>query len=329
MKQLLFLLIILPQIILCQSTSGYYMNWDRDHTGRTVKPMIPISEEEAQTINCYWVEFNEENRFKRVRYYNTGQASERSNYGAHELVRNYYSDRFEDTFRDITGEPTLNSSGVKKYLRQLNPEGYWVKIENHNEEEELVEENGVTVIKVVRDYQNRILTEIHLNLKKDTIPDPNGFKVVHFTYNKDSYMTARINIDVDEKLQHGKDGYATVVFQYDQNGMFFGEEFLNTSGDLVIHPNLGYAKIDFREFNKYGKNTKQYFMDENGYPSTGKAMAVIEYNTNMSRNNVLYYDRIGERTEDFKGVASIAYEYDKNGSFLRRKYYNLKNELLE
>ena len=111
--------------------------------------------------------------------------------------------------------------------------------------------------------------------------------------------------------------------------LFFGEEFLDKNGDLVIHPSLGYAKIDFREFNKYGKNLRQYFMDENGYPSTGKSMAIIDYNENMSRKKIVFYDRVGELTEDFKGRASLVYEYDKTGKFLGRKYYDLKNNVLD
>ncbi len=329
MKYIIFTLLIFPLTLFCQSKNGYYMNWNRDHTGRTIKPMIPISENEAQKVNCYWVEFDNNNRFKSVKYFNSGQPSEHSNFGAHELVRNYYSDKFEDTFKNLEGKSSLNASGIKKYLHKLNTDGHWILIENYDENEKLAEENGVAVIKVSRNYQNKILTEIRINLKQDTIPDPNDFKVVHFSYDKNDYMTARINKDAAGNLQDGKFGYATVVFQFDHNGMFFGEEFLDRNDDLVIHPDLGYAKIDFREFNKYGKNTKQYFMDDNGYPSASKSMAIIEYNKNMSRNKVLFYNRIGELTEDFKGRASILYDYNQTGKFVSRKYFNIKSEPLK
>ena len=193
----------------------------------------------------------------------------------------------------------------------------------------MAEENGVSTIKVTRDYQNRILTEIQLNLEQDTIPDPNDIKVVHYTYDINGYMTARINKDKSGRLKEGKFGYAKVVFQFDHNGMFFGEEFLNKEGELVIHPSLGYAKIDFREFNEYGKSKRQYFIDENGYPSSNKAMAVIDYNDNMTRKKYVIYDRVGKLIEDKKGWSSILYEYDKDGKFSGRKYYNLENELVE
>jgi len=325
----LILVILLPHVTLCQSKTGYYMNWNRDHTGRTIKPMIPLSKEEAKIVNCYWVEFDADDRFIRVKHYNSGQPSERSNFGAHELIRNYYPDRIEESFRDQSGTSINNSSGTNKYVYTLDSDGYWIEINNYDEKGKLTEEYGVASIKVNRDYQNRIATEIHLNLNQDTIPDPNDFKVVHFTYDKNSYMTSRQNRDPSGKLFNGKDGYATVIFQFDHNGMFYGEEFLTAEGDLVVHPNLGYAKIDFREFNKYGKSMRQYYSDENGYPSSGKAMALIKYNSNMSRHKMVFYDRIGDLVEDFQGRASISYSYNNKGEFLKRNYYNLDNELVE
>ena len=330
MKYLTFLIILLPTILIGQSKNGYYMNWNRDHTGQTIKPMIPISKAEAGKINCYWVEFDERNRFKNVKYFNSGKPSSYSNYGAHELVR-IYSDSggYHDEFKDISGESTVNTSEIKYYKYKLDDEGYWIEIRNLDKKGDLVEENGVSVIKVKRDYQNRILTEIHLNLKRDTVPDPNGFKVVHFTYDHNNYMTSRQNKDEAGKLVNSKEGYAKVVFQFDHNGMFYGEEFLKEDGKLVNHPRLGYAKIDFRDFNKYGKSFRQYYTDENGYPSANITMGKLIYNSNTSRKELTYFNRIGEEAENSKGIAKILYAYDSTGKFLGRKYLSIKGEIIQ
>lgn len=103
MKYLTLLFIAIPMFLLGQKSNGYYMNWNRDQTGRTIKPMIPLTKEEASKVNCYLVEFDDKDRFKSVKYYNSGKPSENSNYGAHELVRIYTDLGYEDRFREIGG----------------------------------------------------------------------------------------------------------------------------------------------------------------------------------------------------------------------------------
>lgn len=327
MKYLILLFIFLPGWLAAQSNDGYYMNWNRDHTGRTIKPMIPISVEEAKIVNCYYVEFDEDHNFKSVKYFNSGKPSVYANYGAHELVRIYTDAGYEDVFKGIDGKEVLNASGIKKQQYKLDDEGYWIEVRNLDATDNLVEDNGVAISKVKRDYQNRILTELQINLANDTIPDVNDFKVVHFTYDNNGYMTARQNRDANGKPINGKQGYATVVFQYDHNGMFYGEEFLNADNELTIHPNIGYAKIDLRDFNKFGKSSRQYYSDENGYPCAHSCMGKFTYNANMSRKELKFYNRIGDEAEDHKGRAKIMYEYESDGKFRGRKYYNLKGEL--
>lgn len=118
------------------------MNWNRDHTGQIIKPMIPISEEEAHIINSYWVEFDKNNQFKRVKYFNSGQPSTYSNFGAHQLERVYANDgSYHDEFKDITGKKTVNSSGIKYYKYKFDEEGYWVEIRNLDANGDLAEEN--------------------------------------------------------------------------------------------------------------------------------------------------------------------------------------------
>lgn len=89
MQYITFLIIFIPELLICQSLDGFYMNWNRDHTGRTIKPMIPVSDEDAKIVNCYYVEFDENKKFISVKYFNSGNPSKYSNYGSHELLREY------------------------------------------------------------------------------------------------------------------------------------------------------------------------------------------------------------------------------------------------
>jgi len=311
-----------------QSESGWYMNWNRDHTERTVKPTIKLDKEESKIMNCYRVSFNEDGKLGKVEFFASGKKSPNSDFGAHILELEYHTGYYEEIYKNVEDERVANSNGVWLTKFYLNEDGYWTRMEYYDREDKLVNQYGVAVSKVQRDYMNRMISEIQLDSNFDTIPDVNDFKVPHFTFNEDGYMSSRQNRNENGQLVNGKYGYAKVVFHLDHNGLFYGEEFIDSQGNL-INSHLGYAKIDFRDFNKYGKNKRQYFTDESGYASEGKAMGVITYNENMTRDEILYYDRVGEPTEDFKGRYRIKYIYDDNGRLIKREYYNLSGELVE
>ncbi|WP_157491226.1 hypothetical protein [Flammeovirga sp. SJP92] len=327
-KNLLFLLIfLLPFVTYAQEKSGYYINWDMNHAETSVKPSIPISNEEAKTINCYYVEFDNDNRLVSVKYYFSGQPSNHSNFGAFELVREYHSDYVIEKYKNTEGKWVENSSKIHEKKYYLNSDGYWIKKENYHNGKLLPE--GVAFSKVTRNEKNEMATEIQFSAQGDTIPDGNGFKIVHFLYNKDGLTLYRQNRDEKGKIINGSQGYATVIFQFDQNGMFFEEQFLDENNDLFLHPRFDLAKINWRAFNKYGKPSRIYYMDGLGYPHEKRAYGVIEYRLNMTRESITYYDRYGERTTDGNGVGKSIYNYDTNGKYLGKTDFDLENKLIE
>lgn len=326
---LLIITILIAANIYGQQQTGYYLDWNTDHTRRTVKPAIQLNKEEAKIINCYKVSFDENGRFKTAEHFVSGHKSTGGSYGAHTLEVQLYPDYYEEFFRDKKGNRVANKNGVWVRKYHLNEDGYWTKKEHFDKDGKLIEEYGVAVSKVQRDYQNRMISEIRFNVNLDTIPDVNDFKVAHFTFNKDGFITSRQNINENGLLENGKYGYAKVIFHIDQNGQFYGEEFLDKNGNLANSNSLGYAKIDMRDFNQYGKNKRFYFTDESGYPSTEKAMGVITYNANMTKDEVIYYDRYGNLTKDPTVRAKSKYFYDENGEFIRRENYNCKGELIK
>ena len=329
-KHFLIAISILVAIkIYSQDESGYYMDWNSDHTQRMVKPTIKLNDEESKLINCYKVTFDKDGRLKTVEYFVSGKKSSNSNFGAYLLERKYYDHYYEEFFRNKKKERVTNENGIWYYKYHLNEDGFWTKKENYNNQGELLDQYGVAIYKVYRDHQNRRLTEIRFNSKLDTIPDPNGFKITHFTYNQDGFISSRQNKNQKGALENGKYGYAKVVFHMDQNGQFYGEEFINSNGDLANSSSLGYAKVDMRDFNKYGKNKRFYFTDESGYPSKEKAMGIVTYHDNMSRNEVIYYDRYGDQTKDVNVRARSKYLYDENGEYVKRENYNFEGQLIK
>jgi hypothetical protein len=310
-----------------QEKTGYYINWDIDHTEKSARSSIRISEEESKIVNCYLVKFDKQNRLSSVKYYYSGKPSEYGSYGAHELIRTYQDDSFAEKYKNTLGKFVINSSDVTKRKYTLNAAGFWVKKENFKDDK--LVEKGVATSIVTRNSKHEIETEIQYGFQGDTIPDGNGFKIVHFTYNKDGLTLHRQNRTFDGLVINGDQNYATVIFQFDQNGNFFEEQFLDEKDNLFLHPRFDLAKINWRTFNKYGKPSEIYYMDENGYPHSTRAYAVIKYRPNMTREQITYYNRIGEKIVDRNGIASTTYNYDVIGKYLGRSNYDLNNNVIE
>jgi len=218
---------------------------------------------------------------------------------------------------------------VYKRIYSLNNNGFWVKKENYDIKDQLVEEAGVARVEVKRDEEGRLLSEIQYNIGGIVIPDGNGFSHVHFKYNVDGLTTYRENRNDKGQLVNGKFGYSTVYFQFDKKGNFFEEEFRDYVGNLFMHPRFDLAKINFRGLNKYGKPSRIYYMDENGYPHKERAYAKIKHRENMTRESIVYFDNVGNKTTDKHGVAKSIYIYNKEGKYTGKKNYDAKgNEIL-
>lgn len=329
-----YLLLFLSSSTLGQDMSGYYINWNVDHTERGIIPSIPVSREDAKIINCYFVSFNEKNQLKDVKFYYNGSPSLYSSFGAFHMSRTYQTNMFEDHFFDESGNRIKNDEGVYRILYHLNNDGYWIRKEYFDENNNLIDIKGshsqkAAVSISTRDTDNRLISEVRLNNVGDTIPDINGFKTVHFGYNKDDYISFRKFTDASGNLINGSLGYAQVNFQCNPNGNFYEEEFRDENYELVEHPRLLFARVNFREFNKYGKYKKIYYIDEAGYPDEDRAYLALDYNSNMTINKGVFYDRNGEKTEDPRGIASFEFKYTEEGKLLRRINFNLEGEEIE
>ncbi|WP_191859543.1 hypothetical protein [Hanstruepera ponticola] len=327
MKKIILLITCLSIQLIYAQQSGYYMNWNIDHTERSVKPSIKISEDELQNMYGYYVEFDNHDRLQSVKFFFEGKKSNHGNYGTHELERFYFDDHFIEKYKNTKGEYVSISGGIdeRKYL--LNTYGYWIKKENYSKGNLVTE--GVAYSKVTRNIKNELATEIQFSVTNDTIPDGNGFPIVNFAYDQNGLTLYRQNLAINGKVVNGENGYAAVIFQFNQDGMFFEEQFLDEKGNLFLHPRFDLAKINWRAFNKYGKPARIYYMNVLGYPHEQRAYGKITYRPNMTRESITFYNRIGEKTVDRNGIAKSVYNYNADGKFLGRTNYNFNGEKIK
>lgn len=309
-----------------KTTSGYYIRWNIDHTKRTIKPAIRLTEAEAKKVTCYQVIFDKQGKLKQVRYFFGGTASPYSNFGAHELVREYQQKTFTERFKNIQGQWVTNSRGVYKRIYRLNAAGYWIERTCVDKNGKAVAERGVAKLVLLRNSQHQRIKDTQYDLKGKIVPDINGFDHPHFAFTKEGLALYRQNRDKNGKVINGKQGYATVHFLFDENGNFIHEEFRNAKGELFVPTDVHFAQINYRELDKYGKAKRAYFMDAQGRPCKNKTFAIMNHHPNLSLKDITYYNHLGKKAETQKGYAYSVLNYAKDGKFLGRENYDLQGK---
>lgn len=308
-----------------KTRDGFYVNWNIDRTQREIKPSLPISVEEAQTINCYYVKFDDQNRVTSVKYFLSGKPSNHGSFGAFELNRVYQDKTILVSFKNTEGQSVLNASGTGVVKYHLNESGHWMSKEYFDLNDKMIEADGIAKVEVTRNNNHELTSWIRFDLKKDTIPYFNGIKKTHYVFDEQGQTAFTQNLDARGNLKNGPQGVAEVAYSFDENGILLSREFRDENHKPIMHPTAGYSRVEYREFNKYGVPKRFYSMDENGYPIR---YGILEYNRNMTIKKKTYYNRQGEIAESEAGFAYTIYLYDDQGKFIREKHLNLAGEEL-
>lgn len=306
-----------------KTRDGFYINWNIDSTQKGIKPSLPISAEEAKIVNCYYVKFDEQNRVTSVKYFLSGKPSNDGGFGAFELNRVYEDKIIQVRFKNTEGQFVLSSSGAGVIKYHLNETGHWMTKEYFDLNDKMIEPNGVAKIEVTRNNNNELASLIRYDLKKDAVANTNGIKKAHYLFDEQGQTAFTQNLDSNGNLKNGSLGVAELAYSLDENGTLLSREFRDENHKPVMHPTVMYSRLEFREFNKYGLPKRFYSIDEKGYPI---GHGIIEYNSNMTRKNLTFYNRQSEPAEAFSGYAYIIYQYDDQGEFVKAKRFNLAGE---
>jgi len=308
-----------------KTRDGFYINWNIDRTQKRIKPSLPISVEEAQTINCYFVKFDDQNRVTSVKYFLSGKPSNDGSYGAFELNRIYTDKITLVSFKNTEGQSVLNTSGTGVIKYHLNETGHWMSKEYFDLNDKMIEAGGVAKIEVTRNDKNELNSWISYDLKKDAVANTNGIKKTYYLFDEQGQTAFTQNLDSNGNLKNGSLGVAVLAYSYDENGTLLSREFRDENHKPVMHPTVLYSRLEFREFNKYGFPKRFYSIDEKGYPI---GHGIIEYNSNMTRKKLTFYNRKSEPAEAASGYAYIIYEYNNQGEFVKARLFNLAGEEL-
>lgn len=308
-----------------RTKDGFYLNWNIDRTYKEIKPSLPISEDEAKIVNCYFVKYDDQNRVASVKYFLSGKPSNDGNFGAFEMNRTYEDEIIIVRFKNTEGQTILNTSGTGVIKYHLNETGHWTRKEYFDLNNRMIEPNGVAKVEVTRNNENEVISWVRYDLKKDTVPYFNGIKKTHYIFDERGQIAFAQNLNSNGNLKNGPQDVAEVAYSFDENGTLLSREFRDENHKPILHPIVKYSRLEFREFNKYGIPKRIYSFDEKGFPI---GCGVIEYNSNMTRKKLTFYNRYGEPADSPFDYAYIIYQYDDEGKFVEVRRLNLAGQIL-
>lgn len=306
-----------------KTRDGFYINWNIDRTQKEIRPSIPISIEEAQTVNCYYVKFDEKDRVTSVKYFLSGKPSNDGSYGSFEFNRIYVDKIIEVRFRNTEGQTVLNKSGTGVIKYHLNENGHWIRKEFFDLNDKMIEADGVATVELTRNNNNDMLSWLRYDLNSDTVPYFNGIKKTYYQFDEQGQTTFAQNLDFNGNLKNGPQDVAEVAYSFDENGILLSREFRDENHKRILHPTGQYSRVEYRDFTKYGFPQRFYVLDEKGYFIRS---GIIEYNKNMSRKEMTFYNKQGEIAESEDGYAHTYYVYDDQGAPVREDRFNLAGE---
>ena len=217
----------------------------------------------------------------------------------------------------------MNTSGTGVINYYLNETGYWIRKEYFDLNDKMIEADGVAKIEVTRNSNNELTSRIGYDLKGEIVPYFNGLKRTHYLFNEQGQTAFAQNLDANGNLKNGPQGVAEVAYSIDENGTLLSREFRDENHKPILHPQVFYSRLEYREFNKYCFPKRFYSLDEYGHIII---YGIMEYNSNMTMKKKTFYNRQGEPTESSSGYAYAIYQYNDQGEFVKEKRFNLAGE---
>ena len=188
------------------------------------------------------------------------------------------------------------------------------------------EKIGYAKIKNIYNSRYLVRTEYY-GADNKLIIGPGGYAAIDHIY-KNKLNTEDVLYDTDGKtIINGKDGYARIKYQYNDNKQRIGQTYYDADGNpVLISGEADEVRVIWDNNQVIGEN---YWKD--GKPVAGeKGYHEIrhEYTTSGKLKNEFYYDVNGNLTQSTDGYAGIEKLYNSKGREMATLYYNEQGELM-
>lgn len=326
MIKFLFLLFGMLGTAVHAQESNAYLKWNIDHTQRTPLPAYPLTMEQAATVDHYVLTYDHEGRITRVAFFHLGRPSPASDFGSATLTFTYKNGQTVEEYQNMAGEPVA-VNGILRRIFHRGASPFWDRVTFETEDETGVTRGGYSEIRVTRDNKGRVLTETRLDNNGNIVPEHNGFDRASFAYDANNMALYRRFENADGALRNGRLGYASVSFKFDKNGNFLEEEARDADGNLAPM-SAGFSRIEWRDFNSFGKPALVYYFDAEAKPYTPYAYSTRTYRPSMQRSSAAYFDKNSRPVMHPAGFHRVEYHYSKDGSLLDRNLFDADGALI-
>jgi len=219
----------------------------------------------------------------------------------------------------------------------------------------IVQRNGVAVLEGEYDARGRHLTTRYLDVNGQPIARSDGCAIVRISYDdygnvrewrnftstdqpcfdehgvhgvRNTFATAgdivtTEYLGTDGSVGHCRDGYATEVWRYDEEGRPIEVRHLDEVGQLTLHKN-GYARVEIRRFEK-DLVTEESCFGLDGEPTLHKDGYAKLVTRRDARGNVIatsYFDAAGMPTPDDRGAVHSTFLHDERGRLVARAHFD-------
>lgn len=313
-----------------------------------------MSKTEALNTYHYRVEYDAENRVRKIAYFLRERPTSDAYFYAHQVVYDYVdaaktsvlhtNRKVTRAYYDESGKPAsmwrhyyMGGEIHKEVFTTTNRE---TTLTLHNiVGEQVVSDLGIyTFVKQELDAHRFVQRQYDKEGKATILTRYFPTETNIITIDAQGYLKRIINVD-DSSLEmqnHKSSNYAEVVFHFDLFGNEMGWWFNDVDGNLVTRAehleDPGYAKwlYDFewtdKRLSRFKHFTMKYY-DENNKPvnnAQGFGMNRIHYKDNLPVG-VEYFDLSKQLVEGPDGYAKVVIDRDNQGKRTEARFYNANN----
>jgi len=285
---------------------------------------IPLTEEEAQNINHFKLNYNTLNRLILVEYKYNQNLIDLNRSGILDGKRAlapktqiiYTENKEMRLFFDVDNMPTTNGMGVFKEVYSYNKKGKRVGLKFYDKNNEPINNSWNIFEYTWKKINNNSVLEKRKDVKGVSVPMRPYYKFhnVLYKYNDNGTLLSMNNVDSKMKLVNDDTGIAIDKAIYDKDNnlvsfKFFNAEnkpvvgsFLGTAGGFATYDNNGnclkYATVGLDGNYKVDKRNNDAY-SKYKFDSIGNLIERSNYDTN---------NKILKR----RGVTNVKYIYDKD-----------------
>lgn len=276
----------------------------------------PVDPKDHKKINCFAVEYDDNNRIVNAVYLRQGQIGFDIDNNLSHINIIYLPDN-EKWHVKRMGE--AYSKNVEYESFDFDSTGRLLSCTNYSEDGMIVEDTmGIARQLYTTDSLNNVLTCVGLNIVGEPIIDSSGFYKIAFRYDKKNNLVEAVNYDENGRYLMNADGYAIERFEYDQNGNCTEEHFYDSTDNPAFNNGENAVRISYK-YDENGNMIGSELLDEIGNLLYDQKRCFTYYQIKYSESG-----EISEITNYFqKDVPAITELLDEKGKLVKRIEYSV------